>query len=71
MFNIKFDDIKNDTILGFLAILMISIIELYALSLGQNGTMLSLSIGAISGVAGFDIARRKWKEKPQEGPNIL
>ena len=37
------------------AIIVIGIIELYALYLGMNSMALSLTIGAIAGIGGFEV----------------
>jgi len=50
--------------LAVIAICSILIIESYALYLGIDGTALSLSIGAISGLGGYCI--RKGMERPLE-----
>ena len=42
----------------YTAIIVIGIIALYALYLGMNGIALSLTIGAIAGLGGFEIGKR-------------
>lgn len=42
----------------FTAIVGIIIVECYALSLGINGSGLSLAIGAIAGLGGYKYAKR-------------
>lgn len=63
---LTFDTIKNETLLGLVAMVLIFALEMYAMSLGIDGTALALAAGAIAGVGGFDIARRKWKPKESE-----
>ena len=41
----------------YTAIIVIGIIELYALYLGMNGIALSLTIGAVAGLGGFEIGK--------------
>ena len=41
----------------YTAIIVIGIIELYALYLGMNGIALSLTIGAVAGLGGFEVGR--------------
>jgi len=46
---------KDKTILKLVAIGGIVVIECVALYLGINGVLLSLSIGGIAGIAGYEI----------------
>lgn len=39
------------------AIVAIAVIEVAALQAGMNGVMMSLSIGAIAGIAGYSLGR--------------
>ena len=41
----------------YTAIIVIGIIELYALYLGINGIALSLTIGTVAGLGGFEIGK--------------
>ena len=48
----------------YTAIIVIGIIEVYALFLGMNGIALSLTIGAIGGLGGFEVGKLYKKEGP-------
>lgn len=41
----------------YIAIIAIGIIELTALMMGMNGISLSLSVGAIAGLGGFEVGK--------------
>ncbi len=45
----------KDSRVALTAIAAITVIEIFALHKGIDGVMLSLSIGAISGIAGFKV----------------
>jgi len=51
----KFDPLR------YYGILLIFILEAFALKQGVDGVALSISIGAISGLAGYAIAKRREK----------
>ena len=40
------------------AIIAIGVVEMYALSLGMNGTALSLSVGAMAGLGGYELNKK-------------
>ena len=40
------------------AIVAIALIEIAALAMGMNGTVLALAVGAIAGIAGHEIGKR-------------
>ena len=44
------------------AMICITIIELYALSLGIDGIVLSASIGLLSGLGGYSVAKKQETE---------
>jgi len=44
---------KDETIIGLVAIVSIVALEVTNLLCGHNGAMLTLAVGAIAGIAGF------------------
>ena len=46
---------KKGSIVSMMSIICISVVELYALSLGINGVALSLAVAAIAGLGGYEI----------------
>lgn len=49
----------SGTVISILAIVAISVLEILALANGFNGTSLSVSCGAIGGVAGYFLRGRR------------
>lgn len=45
-----------------IAILALAAIELYALSIGLNGALLSLVVAAIAGLGGYELGKRRNKK---------
>ena len=43
---------------ALVSILAIGIVEMYALYLGMNGTALSLSVGAMAGLGGYELHKK-------------
>ena len=52
---------KDKTILAVTAIGAITAIEMIALSIGINGTILALSLAAIAGIGGYEIKNAETK----------
>lgn len=44
-------------IVSVIAISGVTLIELYALSIGVNGTVMSLSVAAIAGLGGYNLKK--------------
>jgi hypothetical protein len=65
--SISFEKIKNETLIALIAIVAITGLEAYALSLGFDGALITLAVGALAGIGGFDVAKRMWKPKTTSG----
>lgn len=57
---------KDKTIIAVTAIGAITVIEMVALSMGINGTILALSLASIAGIGGYKISGLLNKEKGVE-----
>ena len=51
--------INEKTILGIIAIISITVLDSVALMNGIDGTILTLSIGGIAGIGGYEVGRLK------------
>jgi len=49
---------ETDWIISLFAIVCITALEIVALSCGYNGTILSVAVAAIAGIAGYTIPKR-------------
>ena len=49
----------RQTIIALVAILCIAGLEALALKMGLNATLLTLSVGAIAGIAGYQLKAKK------------
>ena len=48
----------SETIRVLVAVSAITLLEVIALILGYNGTVLSLSVGALAGLGGYELAKK-------------